>query len=171
MGYFENVSLPSVIIGFVAVLFGLVIGLASVISALHRIQEGHVGIYYKYGALMDQVTQPGVHWMQPFVTEVVALRVTPETKVMDPMVCTTRDGVRNVFRDVQVPVVFKIHFCGFNIHPQVISSLDPKFIHVLVKQFTHDLKYILVYDRVREAVQNFCANNSIDEVIKVTHIS
>ena len=23
---------------------------------------------------MDEVTQPGIHWMQPFVTEMVALR-------------------------------------------------------------------------------------------------
>ena len=51
---------------------------------------------------MDDVTQPGIHWMQPFVTEMVALRLTPETEIMNPMVCTTRDGVRNVFRDVQV---------------------------------------------------------------------
>ena len=61
-----------------------------------------LGLYYKYGALMDDVTQPGIHWMQPFVTEMKALRLTPETEIMNPMVCTTRDGVRNVFRDVQV---------------------------------------------------------------------
>ena len=44
----------------------------------------------------------GVHWSQPFVTSMVQLKVIPETKVMNPLVCTTRDGVRNVFRDVQV---------------------------------------------------------------------
>jgi hypothetical protein len=54
---------------------------------------------------MDDVTQPGIHWMQPFVTEIVSLRLTPETEIMNPMVCTTRDGVRNVFRDVQVSVL------------------------------------------------------------------
>ena len=45
---------------------------------------------------------PGIHWLQPFVTDVVEVRVTAETKTMDPLICTTRDGVRNVFRDVQV---------------------------------------------------------------------
>ena len=74
----------------------------SVVTLLQSVKQGHVGVYFKYGALMDDLTQPGVHWMQPFVTEVVALRLTPETKTMGPMVCTTRDGVRNVFRDVQV---------------------------------------------------------------------
>ncbi len=30
------------------------------------------------------------------------IKVRPETKYLDPLVCTTRDGVKNVFRDVQV---------------------------------------------------------------------
>ena len=73
---------------------------------------------------MEVKSPPGVHWMQPFVTQVASIRLenrgrhsvrkllkmshiffsrlTPETRTMDPMVCTTRDGVRNVFRDVQV---------------------------------------------------------------------
>ena len=67
---------------------------------------------------MQDITQPGVHWMQPFVTEVVALRVTPETKTLDPMICTTRDGVRNVFRDVQVRI-----FC-FQEHALMHSALQ-----------------------------------------------
>ena len=32
--------------------------------------EGKVGIYLKYGALMDDTTGPGMHTMAPFVTEV-----------------------------------------------------------------------------------------------------
>ena len=60
---------------------------------------------------MDDVTQPGIHWMQPFVTEMVALRLTPETETMNPMVCTTRDGVRNVFRDVQVSSSYTLPIC------------------------------------------------------------
>ena len=58
------------------------------------------------GALLETMTGPGVHWLQPFVTDVVEVKVTPETKTMDPMICTTRDGVRNVFRDVQVRPIF-----------------------------------------------------------------
>ena len=51
---------------------------------------------------MDSINGPGIHWLQPFVTDVVEVRVTAETKTMDPLVCTTRDGVKNIFRDVQV---------------------------------------------------------------------
>ena len=57
---------------------------------------------------MDEMSGPGIHWLQPFVTDVVEVRVTAETKTMDPLICTTRDGVRNVFRDVQVCFTDKI---------------------------------------------------------------
>ena len=77
-----------------------------------------LGLYYKYGALMDDVTQPGIHWMQPFVTEMKALRLTPETEIMNPMVCTTRDGVRNVFRDVQVSFLMLLFSKFWVIHCQ-----------------------------------------------------
>ena len=72
------------------------------IAALHRVREGYVGVYFKNGALLEDISQPGIHWMQPFVTEVVHIRVTPETMKLSPMICTTQDGVKNVFRDVQV---------------------------------------------------------------------
>ena len=61
-----------------------------------------MGVYFKNGALLEDISQPGIHWMQPFVTEVVNIRITPETMKLGPMICTTQDGVRNVFRDVQV---------------------------------------------------------------------
>ena len=51
---------------------------------------------------MSLVDVAGIHWLQPFVTSMVQIRLTPETKMMNPLICTTRDGVRNVFRDVQV---------------------------------------------------------------------
>jgi len=146
-GPFSGLSVSGLITGIFLGLGTLFIGLACMISALHRIDEGHVGVYYKFGALMEVKSPPGVHWMQPFVTQVASIRLTPETRTMDPMVCTTRDGVRNVFRDVQV-----------------ITSIEEDQVLVLVRQFTTDLKTILVYDRVREAIQYFCANNTIDEV-------
>lgn len=149
VGPLKGLNIQTLITFVLLGLLGLFVGLACVLSALHTVKTGHVGLYYKYGALMDDVTQPGIHWMQPFVTEMVALRLTPETEIMNPMVCTTRDGVRNVFRDVQV-----------------ITSLEEKYVHQLVKRFTSDLKNILVYDRVRESVEKFCANNTIDEVYR-----
>ena len=75
------------------------------------------------------------------------MEIRPQTKVMDPMVCTTRDGVKNVFRDIQV-----------------ISSVEKEKVINLVRDYGIHMKNLLIYDRVVEAVQRFCANHSIDEV-------
>jgi len=38
-------------------------------GGVHRVEEGHVGIYYRGGALIDGYTEPGFHFMLPFFTE------------------------------------------------------------------------------------------------------
>ena len=60
--------------------------------------------------------------------------------------------------------VAKLIECFFLLLFQVITSVEEKYVHQLVKRFTSKLKTILVYDRVRESVEKFCANNTIDEV-------
>ena len=47
---------------------------------------------------------------------------------------------------------------------QVITSIKEDRVLELVRKFTPKLKEILVFDRVSEAIQVFCANNTIDEV-------
>jgi len=47
---------------------------------------------------------------------------------------------------------------------QVISSLVEDKLRAMITRFGDDIKQVLVYDRIGEAIQNFCANNSIDEV-------
>ncbi|TRY77064.1 hypothetical protein TCAL_08349 [Tigriopus californicus] len=140
-------NIPWIVTGSIAGLVLLFVLVACLITAIHRIPEGHVGVYFKNGALLESVTDPGIHWSQPFVTQVEQIKVRPETKFLDPMICTTQDGVRNVFRDVQV-----------------ISSIDKTQVLPLVRSFGTKMKEILIYERITEAVQVFCANNSIDEV-------
>ena len=83
---------------------------------LCRVQEGNVAIYYRNGALLPDFSGPGIHTCTPFVTTVLQITVRPETKILDPMKCTTKDGVSNVFKNVQVGVYQgygskKFNFC------------------------------------------------------------
>ena len=48
--------LVSVILVFVGVVF--LLG-ACLIIAIHRVQEGHVGVYYRNGRLSEDVSDPG----------------------------------------------------------------------------------------------------------------
>ena len=45
---------------------------------------------------------PRLHGAAPFVTRILQITVRPETKFLDPMKCTTKDGVSNIFKNVQV---------------------------------------------------------------------
>jgi hypothetical protein len=71
-------------------------------SSLHKINEGKVGIYLKYGALLDTSTDPGVHWMAPFVTEVREISIRPETDTLRTITTITKDGITSTFNGVQV---------------------------------------------------------------------
>ena len=47
---------------------------------------------------------------------------------------------------------------------QIISSVKKDQVIDLVAKYGERMKNILIYDRVAQGIQDFCANNSIDEV-------
>jgi len=128
--------------------------IAALVNSLHRVKEGNVAVYFSNGALLEDITGPGVHWSTPFVTTVHQIMVRPETYYLNPMECTTSDGVVNVFREIAV-----------------ISSLEREKVRNLVQTFGVDIKQVLLYDRVTEGIQAFCANHSIDEVFNTKFIN
>jgi len=50
------------------VILGLIPILIFWFGGLHRVEEGHVGIYYRGGALIPGYTEPGFHPMIPILT-------------------------------------------------------------------------------------------------------
>ena len=64
-----------------------------------------------------------------------------------PMAIVTRDGIQNVFKDVQI-----------------ISRVDVDKVVFMVQRFGLVFRQALVYDRVKEELRIFCANNTIDDV-------
>lgn len=45
----------------------------------HKVEEGHVGVYFRGGALLDDTGSPGYHWVTPFLTQVYNVQVTVQT--------------------------------------------------------------------------------------------
>merc|ERR1719402_356587 len=82
--------------GFLAII------IACVIDSYHKINEGNVGIYFKYGALKDDITYPGVHFLQPFVVDYVEVKIRPQTDTLEPIKSITKDGIENSFKGIQV---------------------------------------------------------------------
>jgi len=134
-----------VVVGVVVVL--VAIPIAALINSYHKINEGHVGIYFKYGALQDTLTYPGVHFMTPFVSEYQEILIRPVTNTMEPFKAVTKDGIENTFRSIQIITRIKVD--------QLIET---------VKKFGVEFKDALVYDRVKEELRKFSANHTIHEV-------
>ena len=130
-----------------AVVVFLVCVVAIALSSLHRIEEGNVGVYYRNGALMEATAFPGIHYMAPFIVEVVEITIRPETDSLDPITSITKDGITNTFNDVQV-----------------ITSIKMDKLVYMLKNYGPRFKKALVFDRIKEELRIFCANSTIDEV-------
>merc|ERR1712117_41675 len=125
----------------------LAIAIACIADSVHTVDEGTVGVYYKYGALNDKISHPGVAWKQPFVTTVEQVTIRPRTDVLDPVNAVTKDGINMVFKDIQI-----------------LTDVQENNIVELIRKFGKDFRKALVFDRVREEVRLFSAGHNIDEV-------
>ena len=123
-----------------------------------------------------------------FITTVLQITIRPETKYLNSMKCVTKEKSKNIrftlmHCTVQATNYFLIasglySFLYINIlgrspkdgvtnifkEVQVISSISRDKIFDLITMFGNDVKQILVYDRIIEGINSFCANNTIDEV-------
>jgi len=131
----------------VTIVVALITIIACVASAYHKVHEGNVGIYYRYGALLDRITEPGVHFLQPGVEEFKEIQIRPETKQLEPVLSITKDGIENTFKEITI-----------------ITTIKKDKLFFLVKRYGVEFKQTLVYDRIKQHLREFCANNTIDDV-------
>ena len=135
------------LVGLGAIVAFVAVAVNAVLSSHHTIQEGSVGIYFKFGALGESISYPGVHWQAPFVSTVEEGRIRPQTDSLNAMEAITKDGITNTFNDVQV-----------------ISRIRVDNLIPMVRKFGLDFRGSLIFDRVKEELRIFCANHTIDEV-------
>jgi len=138
---------------FIVSLFSAVVVLlialtvACIVDSYHTIHEGHVGLYFKYGALQDEISYPGVNFYQPFVTDYIEVKVRSQTDTMPAIKTITKDGIENTFHKIQV-----------------INRINVTRLIPMVRKYGLDYKDSLIFDRIREALKIYCANNTIDDV-------
>ena len=111
----------------------IAITIACIADSYHKINEGYVGIYFKHGALQDRVTDPGVHFMMPFIEDYKEVRIRPETFAMDSVLAITKDGIENTFREITT-----------------ITTVRKDKLVMMAKKFGMDFKKTLVFDRIKE---------------------
>uniref|UniRef100_A0A8C9ZUQ3 ER lipid raft associated 2 n=1 Tax=Sander lucioperca TaxID=283035 RepID=A0A8C9ZUQ3_SANLU len=135
----------SVILAVIAALGG-----AALLSSVHKIDEGHTGVYYRGGALLTITSGPGFHLMLPFITSFKSVQTTLQTDEVKNVPCAlislsaVYDIVRNFTADYDKALIFnKVHhelnqFCS-------VHSLQEVYIG-LFDQIDENLKLTLQED-------------------------
>ena len=85
----------------------LVIGLmvlvgAVMLNGIHQIPEGHVGIYFRGGALLEGTVEPGWQTKLPLVTSYDTVQVSVQTDSVQNVPCGTQGGVTIHFDQIEV---------------------------------------------------------------------
>ena len=126
---------------------GVGVLLLSQLFSLHKIEEGHVGVYYRGGALLDQTTQPGYHMMIPFITTYRSIQVTLQTDEVKNVPCGTSGGVMIYFDRIEV-----------------VNILKASQVHEIVRNYTADYDKTLIYNKVHHELNQFCSIHTLQEV-------
>uniref|UniRef100_T1IWX3 Band 7 domain-containing protein n=1 Tax=Strigamia maritima TaxID=126957 RepID=T1IWX3_STRMM len=131
------------------IVLGVTCGALAIIMnfAIHRIEEGHVGVYYRGGALLHQVSQPGFHMMVPFLTFFKPVQVTMQTDEVKNVPCGTSGGVMIYFDRIEV-----------------VNILSSASVHEIVKNYTADYDRSLIFNKVHHELNQFCSSHSLQEV-------
>jgi len=129
-------------IGVLAVVFGMVVQ-----YALHKVEEGHVGVYFRGGAMLQGMAGPGFHMMIPFLTTVRNVQTTLQTDEVKNVPCGTSGGVMIYFDRIEV-----------------VNVLQNNAVYDIVKNYTADYDKPLIFDKVHHELNQFCSSHNLQEV-------
>ncbi|KAL2721330.1 SET domain-containing protein SmydA-8-like isoform X1 [Vespula maculifrons] len=115
--------------------------------SLHHIEEGHVGVYFRGGALLPYVSNPGFHMMIPVLTTYRSVQVTLQTDEVKNVPCGTSGGVMIYFDRIEV-----------------VNILDANSVYTMVRNFTADYDRTLIFNKVHHELNQFCSVHTLHEV-------
>ncbi|MBN3300190.1 erlin-2 isoform X2 [Amia ocellicauda] len=120
---------------------------AALFSAVHKIEEGHIGVYYRGGALLTSTSGPGFHLMLPFITSFKSVQTTLQTDEVKNVPCGTSGGVMIYFDRIEV-----------------VNFLIPSAVYDIVRNFTADYDKALIFNKIHHELNQFCSVHTLQEV-------
>ncbi|XP_075457516.1 erlin-2 [Ascaphus truei] len=133
-------------VGALAALGFALVG-AALFSAVHKIEEGHMGVYYRGGALLTSTSGPGFHLMLPFITSFKSVQSTLQTDEVKNVPCGTSGGVMIYFDRIEV-----------------VNFLISSAVYDIVKNYTADYDKALIFNKVHHELNQFCSVHNLQEV-------
>ncbi|CAJ0935895.1 unnamed protein product, partial [Mesorhabditis belari] len=133
----------------VTVIAGLIglIALSLLWSSIFHVQEGHVAVLFRGGALQNETLGPGYHLKVPWLTDARIVQITIQTDEVSNVPCGTQGGVMIYFDRIEV-----------------VNILNADAVLETVRKYTTDYDKPLIYNKVHHEINQFCSKHTIQEV-------
>ncbi|KAI3949110.1 hypothetical protein MKW92_019125 [Papaver armeniacum] len=119
----------------------------STFSILHQVPEGHVGVYWRGGALLKTITDPGFHLKMPFITQYEPIQVTLQTDQVKDIPCGTKGGVMIYFEKIEV-----------------VNRLRKDYVYETLLNYGVQYDKLWIYDKIHHEINQFCSAQSLHQV-------
>lgn len=116
-------------------------------GGVHKIDEGHVGVYFRGGALLKDLTEPGFHFALPMITKVHQVQTSVQTDQVMNIPCGTSGGVVIEFEKIEV-----------------VNRLKPEYVYETIKNYTVDYDKTWIFDKIHHEINQFCSKNTLQDV-------
>ncbi|KAF3962713.1 hypothetical protein CMV_012807 [Castanea mollissima] len=144
-------AILTVFLSFIAIFAMIVIPSSSTFrngfSVLHQVPEGHVGVYWRGGALLKTITDPGFHLKLPFITHYEPVQVTLQTDQVRDIPCGTKGGVMINFEKIEV-----------------VNRLHKDYVHDTLLNYGVQYDNTWIYDKIHHEINQFCSSHSLQQV-------
>ncbi|XP_010554285.1 PREDICTED: erlin-1 [Tarenaya hassleriana] len=131
--------------------FAIFLAIATVVmsptSILHQVPEGHVGAYWRGGALLNTINEPGFHLKLPFITHYEPVQVTLQTDQVKDIPCGTKGGVMITFDKIEV-----------------VNRLRKDYVYETLLNYGVDYDNTWIYDKIHHEINQFCSSHSLQQV-------
>eukprot|EP01028_Stygiella_incarcerata_P007460 TRINITY_DN308_c0_g1_i1.p1 TRINITY_DN308_c0_g1~~TRINITY_DN308_c0_g1_i1.p1 ORF type:complete len:404 (-),score=130.37 TRINITY_DN308_c0_g1_i1:178-1389(-) len=129
----------------IAVGFGFLLFLLR--AGIHQVEEGHVGVYYRGGALLKRIEEPGFHFKFPFIDHVENVQITAQTDSVRNIPCGTSGGVVVMFDRIEV-----------------VNQLQKDHVWNTVKEYSAGYDSLWIFEKIHHEINQFCSSHTLSEV-------
>ncbi|KAI3467251.1 hypothetical protein Pfo_023914 [Paulownia fortunei] len=141
----------TVLFSFLAIAAMIIVPSASTLkqslSILHQVPEGHVGVYWRGGALLNMITGPGFHLKLPLITHFEPIQVTLQTDLVRDIPCGTKGGVMINFEKIEV-----------------VNRLHKDYVYETLLNYGVQYDNTWIYDKIHHEINQFCSGHSLQQV-------
>eukprot|EP00249_Psilotum_nudum_P011998 c23518_g1_i3 orf=206-1282(+) len=146
---FPNTALRSFVfaLAFAVVVLESLQVVGAQLGILHQVPEGHVGVYWRGGALLSTISSPGFHLKMPLITRYEPIQVTIQTDQVKDIPCGTKGGVMIFFEKIEV-----------------VNRLQREYVYETIMEYGVGYDRTWIYDKIHHEINQFCSSHTLQEV-------